>query len=150
MNLNEEQKQVIDQALSILSGCLKRGSLTATGPDSVKQFCQLHLAHLEHEVFGVLFLDNRHRLISFVEMFRGTIDGASVYPREVAKAALYTNAAAVIFTHNHPSGVTEPSAADKSITSQLVNALRLLDIRVLDHIVVSHDATYSFSENGLL
>lgn len=148
--LNQEQEQIIDQALNILSGLFKTEDLVATAPLRVKQFCQLQLAHLEHEVFGVLLLDNRHKLIKFTEMFRGTIDGASVYPREVAKEALFSNAAAVIFTHNHPSGVPEPSEADKRITKRLVEALGLFDIRVLDHIVVGTTQTTSFAERGLL
>ncbi|MCL4169188.1 UNVERIFIED_CONTAM: hypothetical protein GTU68_063365, partial [Idotea baltica] len=119
-------------------------------PSQVKVFCQLQLAALEHEVFGVLFLDSQHRLLVFSEMFRGTIDGAAVYPREVAKACLQVNAAAVVFTHNHPSGNPEPSQADTRITKRLVAALQLFDIRVLDHIVVGGGRSVSFAEEGLL
>jgi len=110
---------------------------------------KLHLAHLDHEVFAVLWLDNRHRVLSFEELFRGTIDGASVHPREVVKAALSHNAAACILAHNHSSGVSEPSQADVSLTSRLREALSLVDLRVLDHIVVGEDCT-SFAERGLL
>ena len=98
----------------------------------------------------MLFLDNQHRLITFSEMFRGTISSATVYPREVAKEALLVNAAAVIFTHNHPSGMSEPSGADLSITKHLCDAMKLLDIRVIDHIVVGADDAVSFAERGLL
>lgn len=100
-------------------------------------------------MFCVAFLDTRHGVIKFEEMFRGTIDGASVYPREVVKAALACNASAVIFAHNHPSGVSEPSLADQAITRRLKDALELVDIRVLDHLVIGTEIT-SFAERGLL
>ena len=104
----------------------------------------------EYEVFAVMFLDTRHRVIDFVEMFRGTIDSATIHPREVAKEALTRNAAAVIIAHNHPSGIAEPSTADQRLTARLVDALALLDIRVLDHIVVGEGETTSFADRGLL
>ena len=140
---------ILNQAKEILRAKLVTSDAISS-PDIVKDFCQLSIGHLEYEVFGVLFLNQRHRLIDFVEMFRGTIDGASVYPREVVKEALYKNAAAVIFAHNHPSGVCEPSGADERITTRLVEALGLLDIRVLDHIVVGSGECVSFAERGLL
>ena len=111
---------------------------------------QLRIADRDREVFLVYFLNTQHALIAAEEMFWGTIDGAAVYPREVAKTALQHNAAAVIFAHNHPSGIVEPSSADRHITNRLVESLRLLDIRVLDHIIVSHKDTMSFAERGLL
>ena len=144
-----QESVVIYQAKEILRTKLESTN-AFTSPQPVKDFCQLSIGNLEYEVFGVLFLNQRHQLIDFVEMFRGTIDGASVHPREVAKEALYKNAAAVIFTHNHPSGVTEPSSADEHITKRLVDALNLLDIRVLDHIVVGSNDCVSFAETGLL
>lgn len=150
LTLNQAQQDIINSALDIISSLYQRESLHATSSLLVKQFCQLHIGHLEHEVFGVLLLDNRHRLIKFVELFRGTIDGAAVYPREVAKEALFSNAAAVVFTHNHPSGVCEPSKTDTALTDRLIEALSLFDIRVLDHIIVSHQGTMSFSDRGLL
>ena len=104
---------------------------------------------LEHERFCAIWLDNRHRVIRFDELSRGTIDGASVYPREVVKAALSVNAAACIFAHNHPSGISEPSQADERITRRLRDALALVDIRVLDHIVIGQTSV-SFAERGLL
>lgn len=108
------------------------------------------LGGFEHEVFSALFLDAKHRLIQYVEMFRGTIDSASVYPREVVKEALRLNAAAVIFAHNHPSGNPEPSQADKVLTQRLKEALALVDVRSLDHIIVAGQSTVSFAELGLL
>lgn len=104
----------------------------------------------EHEVFFAAFLTSQHQVIAMEEIFRGTIDGAAVYPREVVKAVLNHNAAAVIFSHNHPSGICEPSQADKRITERLVEALRLIDVRVLDHIIIAGSKHYSFAEKGLL
>ncbi len=141
--------EILDQAKAIIASKL----LTAdcmNSPAMVKAFCQNAIAHYEHEVFGVLFLNQRNFLIAFDELFRGTIDGASVYPREVVKEALFKNAAAVIFTHNHPSGVCEPSSADEAITKRLVEALALIDVRVLDHVVVGVGESVSFAERGLL
>lgn len=103
-----------------------------------------------HEVFLTLFLDNRHRLIASEELFKGTIDNASVYPREVVKRAIFHNAAAVIFAHNHPSGIAEPSASDEQITSRLQQALSLLDIRVLDHIIIGTEGDASLAALGKL
>ncbi len=121
-----------------------------TSPAVVKNYLCAKLAGYEHEVFAVLFLDNRHRLIEYVELFRGTIDGASVYPREVVKEALARNAAAVIVSHNHPSGSPEPSAADRALTANLRQALALVEVRLLDHIVVGGNDAVAFSERGLL
>lgn len=104
---------------------------------------------IANELFSVPFLDNRHGVIQYKEMFRGTIDGASVFPREVVKMALSCNASAVIFSHNHPSGVAEPSRADESITKRLKDALALVDVRVLDHLIIGSEIT-SFAERGIL
>ncbi len=120
-----------------------------TSPDKGKDCIKLKLATLEHEVFVCLFLDNQHRVIACDELFRGTIDGASIYPREVPKATLKHNAAALILAHNHPSGISEPSQADKVITDKLKTALALIDVRVLDHFIVG-ESVYSFAEHGLL
>ena len=119
-------------------------------PRIVRDFLAAHFVGYEREVFTILFLDNRHRLIRFDEVFHGTIDGASVHPREVVKLALARNAAAVILAHNHPSGVAEPSQADELITVRLRDALALVDIRVLDHLVVGGTTVTSFAERGLL
>ena len=148
--LTAKQQATINSSLEILSGLYQKQDLRATSPESVKQFCQLQIGHLEHEVFGVLFLDNQHQLIKSELMFRGTIDGASVYPREVAKEVLLCNAAAIAIFHHHPSGLTMPSVADRSITTKLIEALKLFDVRILDHIIVSHKETYSFAETGLI
>ena len=119
-------------------------------PQVARQFLVAQLRDRPYEVFCCLHLDNRHRLIAFDELFRGTIDGASVHPREVVKQALARNAAAVILAHNHPSGVAEPSHADELITARLRDALALVDIRVLDHLVVGDTRCESFAERGLL
>ena len=121
-----------------------------TNPGSVKDFLQAQLSHRHREIFMTLFLDTRHRLIAHEELFSGTIDGASVYPREVVKRALHHNASAVIFAHNHPSGVADPSRDDCRITEQLKKALGLIDVRVLDHIVVGIGGTLSMAEQGLI
>lgn len=119
-------------------------------PQMVKDYLQLHLGTLQHEVFAVLFLDSQHRLISLDTLFTGTVSQTSVYPREVVKRALARNAAAVILAHNHPSGVAEPSRADEHLTHALKNALGLVDVRVLDHLVVGCGLVVSFAERGLL
>ncbi len=120
-----------------------------TAPDAVKTFATAKLAGRDAECFSVIFLDNKHKMLSFREMFHGTIDGASVHPREVVKAALLENAAAVIFAHNHPSGVTDPSQADIRITQRLKDALALIEVRVLDHVIVGMDC-YSMAEHGTI
>ena len=119
-------------------------------PQCVKDYLQLHLGNLPHEVFAVLFLDAQHRLIKLDQMFTGTLGQTSVYPREVVKLALTRNAGAVILAHNHPSGVAEPSRADEFLTQSLKNALALVDVRVLDHLVIGQGQVVSFAERGLL
>ena len=143
-------RDVIQEALSLLTNTIKRKSFSLTSCQAVKNYCRLNLATREHEIFGALFLDSQHRLIEFRELFRGTIDGCSVYVREVAKEALSLNAAAIIFTHNHPSGVCEPSQADIQITKKLQEALSVFDVRVLDHFIVSAEEVVSFAERGLM
>ena len=119
-------------------------------PQIVKDYLQLHLGKLQHEVFAVLFLDAQHRLIKLDQMFAGTLGQTSVYPREVVKLALARNAGAVILAHNHPSGVAEPSRADEFLTQALKSALALVDVRVLDHLVIGQGQVVSFAERGLL
>ncbi|MES2150340.1 MAG: DNA repair protein RadC [Pseudomonadota bacterium] len=119
-----------------------------SAPESVKQYLRIHLARHRHESFVVLFLDVKNRLIAAEEMFRGTLSHTSVYPREVVKAALARNAAAVMLAHNHPSGTPEPSEADLLLTRALVQALALVDVRVLDHFVVAGAQVHSFAEHG--
>jgi DNA repair protein RadC len=119
-------------------------------PADTQAYLHARLRHLGHELFCCLFLDNRHRVLRFDEMFRGTIDGTSVYPREVVKEALGVNAAAVILAHNHPSGVTEPSQADERITRRLKAALELVDIRLLDHLIIGDGRATSMASRGML
>jgi DNA repair protein RadC len=121
-----------------------------TSPDATRDYLKLKLYGLPYEVFACLFLDNRHRVIRYEELFRGTIDGASVHPREVVRKVMETNAAAVIFAHNHPSGVAEPSQADLRITRRLKDALALVEVRVLDHLIVGEGQGTSLAERGLL
>lgn len=140
---------VLEMARRALQEELRRGN-ALNSPQAVRHYLQLLLAGRQQEVFVVLFLDSQHRVIAFEELFQGTLGQASVYPREVVKRALIHNAAAVIFAHNHPSGVAEPSTADERLTSALKQALALVDVRVLDHFVVVMGQTVSFAEQGLL
>ena len=142
-------EQILEAARHVIDQKMQRGA-SFSSPAAVKQYLQAKLAGLECEVFTVLFLDTRHRLIEYAEMFRGTIDGASVYPREVVKQALRLNAAAVIVSHNHPSGNPEPSTADRALTQRLKDALALVDVRILDHIIIAGMSTVSFAERGLI
>lgn len=132
-----------------LSSGFERGE-PITDPAMTREFLKNKLSRHRREVFGCMFLDNQHRLIRYEELFFGTIDGASVHPREVVKRALETNSAAVIFAHNHPSGIAEPSQADQRITDRLKSALLLVDVRVLDHMIVGEAEVMSFAERGLL
>jgi DNA repair protein RadC len=125
-------------------------SCALSNPRATREFLRMRLRDRPYEVFCCVYLDNRNRVIGFEELFRGTIDGASVHPREVVKEALARNAAAVILAHNHPSGIAEPSQADELITRRLKEALGLLDIRVLDHLVIGDSGCESFAERGLL
>ncbi len=140
---------VLELARRHLGERLQRGDLLLN-PEATRRYLITTLGDLPHEVFCCLFLDTRHRLICYEELFQGTIDGASVHPREVVRRALHHNAAAVILAHNHPSGVAEPSDADQRITRRLKQALQLVDIRVLDHLVVGDRTAMSFAEHGLL
>ncbi|NOQ64372.1 MAG: DNA repair protein RadC, partial [Methyloprofundus sp.] len=126
---------------------LDRGDIL-TSPEATRAYLSNQLRAYPYEVFACLFLDNQHHILQFEELFRGTIDSASVYPREVVKKALEHNAAAVIFAHNHPSGIAEPSQADKVITDKLKQAMGLMDIRVLDHFIIGDGMPYSFAEHG--
>ena len=126
-----------------------RGDVLSS-PGETRRFLQYHLGARDREVFSCIFLDSQHRVLCCEDLFLGTLDGAAVYPREVAVRALQYGAAAVIFAHNHPSGIAEPSTADRRITDRLCSALGLLDIRVLDHIIVGHGTEFSFAEQGLM
>lgn len=144
-------EQVVDRAMQILEDKHKPGSEVLRSPELTGNYLRMKLADLKYEVFGVLMLDNRHRVLEVTELFRGTIDGCAVYPREVVKAALQCNAAAMILYHNHPSGINEPSQADISLTKRLKEALGMVDIRVLDHMIVSGAEPHvSLAERGLL
>jgi len=140
---------VLEMAKRHFVEILQRGD-ALTSPEATRAYLYAQLRGYSYEVFACLFLDNQHRVILLEELFRGTIDSASVYPREVAKRALFHNAAAVIFAHNHPSGVSEPSQSDKQITDKLKQSLLLFDIRVLDHFIIGDGQPYSFAEHGLL
>lgn len=142
-------QEIVEAAKVAMNRKLRRGA-TLSSPKVVRDFLAVRLGALEHEVFGVVLVDNRNRLIEFVELFRGTIDGASVHPREVVKLALAKNAAALVICHDHPSGVCEPSRQDEAITRRLVDALALVEIRVLDHIIVAGGECVSMVERGLL
>lgn len=141
--------EIIQRALAILAAKHQKGH-SIENPADTRNYVQLLLAERKNEVFCVLFLDNKHRVLSFEEMFFGTIDGASVHPRVIVQRALELNAAAIILVHNHPSGVAEPSQADHNITGRIKDALALMEIRILDHIVVSAEGTVSFAERGML
>lgn len=142
---------IIARALKILEFRAKYAEDVAiSSPAAARDYCRLKLGNLPHEVFSVLWLDAQNRLIEYEELFRGTLTQTSVYPREVVKQALARNAAGVILTHNHPSGIAEPSQADRWLTDQLKAALALVDVKVLDHLVVAATSTTSFAERGLL
>ena len=141
--------EVLHRARQVLSHRVRRGA-TMSSPEAVKDYLRLEIGTLEHEVFTVIFLDAQHRLLALKEMFRGTVSQTSVYPREVVKEALVLNAAAVVLAHNHPSGCAEPSRADEFLTQSLKAALALVDVRVLDHLVVTLTDIVSFAERGLL
>jgi len=142
------ESMTIKKALFILESRLIKKEYYFTSPEDTENYLKLKLATLEHEEFHCLFLDNQHSLIKHECLFTGTIDGASVYPREVIKKALQYNAAALIFAHNHPSGSCPPSQADKNITKKLKECAELFDIRVLDHIIVGGVDVYSLANNG--
>lgn len=142
--------QIIDLALTILANRIKHPGEGITSPEDAKRYAMLQLGTREDEYFAVMFLSARHTVITYEELFRGTIDSANVHPRVVARRALELNAAAVILIHNHPSGKTDPSAADRRITEHLRTALALFDIKTLDHLIVGGTQVYSFSEYGLL
>lgn len=140
---------VIAQALSILARRCQPGA-AMTSPTDVKNYLVMRAAHLEREVFGCMWLDSQNRIIKCEDLFAGTLTQTSVYPREVVKQGIQLSAAAVIFTHNHPSGIPSPSRADEALTQTLKAALALVDIRVLDHIITAAAATTSMAEMGMI
>ncbi|PCJ43336.1 MAG: DNA repair protein RadC [SAR86 cluster bacterium] len=146
----EREEKIINEAKEILFKRLRTNKVQLSSSKITRDYVMLELGRREREVFFCLFLDNQHRVIESQVLFEGTIDGSMVHPREVLKAALKLNAAAMIFSHNHPSGVAEPSQADISITRRLKSALELVDIRVLDHLIVGDNVVTSMAERGLL
>jgi DNA repair protein RadC len=144
-----QEELTIQEAIGLVESRL-RSTEVLSNPKAAKDLCQLHLAQERDEHFCCLFLDSQHRLIAFERMFRGTVDGAAVYPRVVVRRALELNAAVLVLAHNHPSGVPEASAADRRVTERLKSALGLIDVRILDHIIVGTDGTYSMAEAGLI
>ena len=142
-------EQILAAARQALAHRVRRGA-SLSSPQKVREYLTMRLGHLDHEVFGLILVDNRHRVIEYVELFRGTIDGASVYPREIVKLALEKGAAACVLLHNHPSGVKDQSQADELITKRVAAALALIEVRVLDHCIVAGAEILSFAEQGLL
>lgn len=141
-------EETINRALRILETRLRIPERYFNNPQDVKSYLKLQFDGAKVESFRVMYLDNQHGLIECKEMFKGTIDGAAVYPREIVRAAIEFNAAAVVLSHNHPSGVCEPSVSDRELTARLSKALQLIDVRVLDHIVVGGADSFSFAERG--
>ncbi|MCP4901867.1 MAG: DNA repair protein RadC [bacterium] len=144
-----EEQGIVEHALCILTRWHKPGAVISS-PEQTKDFLRIKLADERHEVFGCIFLDNRHRVIAVEDLFFGTIDGAFVFPRVIVQKALAHNAAAIVAYHNHPSGVAEPSTADMQITRRIKEALALVDIRLIDHLVVCVGECTSFAERSLL
>jgi DNA repair protein RadC len=144
-----EYQEVLTRAQALFAQRFRAGSPALTTPSLTREFLRMRLVGLEHEVFGVIFLDTRHRVITVETLFQGTIDRASIHPREVVKSALTHNASALILFHNHVLRVSEPSQADELITRRLKEALALIDVRVLDHLIIA-EPIFSFSEHGLL
>ena len=148
-----DDDSIIERAIKLIQSRLKTPGKALTSPNLVRDYLILHLAQFEEEHFSLILLDNQHRVIGFENVFRGTVDAASVYPREIVKIALAHNAAAVILAHNHPSGNPEPSNADRVLTNRLRESMALIDVRVLDHIIVggcSQTLTVSFAEQELI
>ncbi len=148
--MNEQEKQVIEHALSILNSHFNSRDIQFTDGEYAKNYFSLQLAAEWREVFSICFLNIKNELITFKKLFWGSIAESAVYPRVIAKEALLLDASAVIICHNHPSGHVEPSHADKILTDKLLKALKLLDIKLLDHIIVSNSKTFSFAEEGLI
>jgi DNA repair protein RadC len=151
--LGPAKRALFEAAMELARRSLKddmRSASALTSPGAVRDYLRLAIAEREHEVFVCLWLDAQHRVIACEELFRGTLTQTSVYPREIVKAGLKANAAAVIFAHNHPSGAAQPSQADELLTRNLKDALALVDVKVLDHFIVAGHQTLSFAERGLL
>lgn len=150
MHYESHEQHIITQAIGLLERQLQVRTVVLTQPDAVRRYLRLQLERQEREVFMVMYLDNQHRLIACETPFTGTLASVNVYPREIVKQALAYNTAAVILAHNHPSGMAEPSQADRTVTETVTAALSLIDVRVLDHIVIGHGEAVSFAERGWL
>ncbi|WP_295391725.1 DNA repair protein RadC [uncultured Thiodictyon sp.] len=148
--LTSAEQTLIDRAIRCLEARYMVAGEPLISPEATRDYLKLKLYALPYEVFACLYLDNRHRVIQYEELFRGTIDGASVHPREVVRRVIETRSAAVILAHNHPSGVAEPSQADLRITQRLRDALALIEVRVLDHLIIGEGPGTSLAERGLL
>lgn len=144
------ENEIIENALLILKNRMFTAETYITSPNDTKNFLKLKLSQLEHEIFCVIYLNNKHAVIAYEELFKGTIDSASVYPREILKNVLAHNAKTIILAHNHPSGSTDPSTADIEITNRLKEALSYIDVKILDHIIIGGNKSLSFAEEGLL
>jgi len=142
-------QQILAAARQVLAHRVRRGA-ALTSPHKVREYLSMRLGFLDYEIFAVILLDRRHRVIEYVELFRGTLDGASVHPREIVKLALEKGASACLLIHNHPSGIADQSQADELITTRLVQSLALIDVRVLDHWIVGAGSVLSFAEKGLI
>lgn len=141
---------IIRQAIALLEQRVFKAGPLLGQPQAVKDYLRLKLVAEPNEVFAIVFMNSQHRVLAYEPMFKGTLDSTAVYPRAVVQRALELNAGAVIFSHQHPSGCTEPSSSDRALTDRLKAALALIDVRVLDHIIVGQGAPYSFAESGLL
>jgi DNA repair protein RadC len=150
MKLSKTEQEIVEKAMAILESHMRNPGVVLTSPAMVRDFLRLRLAGKQYEVFVVIFLDAQHRVIEVVDLFTGTLTQTSVYPREVVRACIEKNAAAVMFAHNHPSGIAQPSRSDELLTRNLKDALELVDVTVLDHFVVGDTAIVSFAERGLL
>jgi DNA repair protein RadC len=148
--LRARERNTVDRALAVLGAKLRGSGSVLNSPNAVKVYLRLQLAAETRERFGVLFLNSQHRVIAFEIMFTGTLTQTSVYPREIVLAALRHHAAAVVLTHNHPSGTAQPSRADEALTQALKGALQLVDVRVLDHVIIGGDDALSMAERGLV
>jgi DNA repair protein RadC len=142
-------EHILAAARQLLAYRVRRGALLQS-PQRVGEYLTMRLGDLDHEVFGLIFVDGRHRVIECIDLFRGTIDGASVHPREVVKLALQKGAVACVAYHNHPSGVQDQSQADELITRRLAEALALIEVRLLDHVIIAGSSVLSFAERGIL
>ncbi|HDZ58174.1 MAG TPA: DNA repair protein RadC [Pseudomonas xinjiangensis] len=150
LHLTAEEQTIVDQALAILERHMRHAGNALTSPNAVRQYLRLELGNEINEWFSVVFLDNQHRVITFKRLFQGSISSASVHTRVIVQESLKYNAAALVVAHNHPSGCSEPSDADVRLTRVIKDALSLIDVRMLDHLVVCADDVTSFAERGLL